>query len=61
MKYDEIMQKLQDITFKREQEVYVIASINNKGNHIGRIKNVSLDADCDVVIEVDVDRESVTG
>lgn len=61
MKYDEIMQKLQDITFKREQEVYIIASINNKGNHIGRIKNVSLDADCDVVIEVDVDRESVTG
>lgn len=61
MKYDEIMQKLQDITFKREQEVYVIASIDNKGNHIGRIKNISLDADCDVVIEVDVDRESVTG
>lgn len=61
MKYDEIMQKLQDITFKREQEVYVIASIDNKGNHIGRIKNISLDAACDVVIEVDVDRESITG
>lgn len=61
MKYDEIMQKLQDITFKREQEVYVIASIDNKGNHIGRIKNISLDADCDVVIEVDIDRKSVTG
>lgn len=60
MKYDEIVQKLQDITFKREQEVYVIASIDNKGNHIGRIKNISLDAACDVVIEVDVDRESIT-
>lgn len=61
MKYDEIVQKLHDITFKREQEVYVVSSIENKGNHIGRIKDISLDANCDVVIEVDIDKESITG
>lgn len=61
MKYDEITQKLHDITFKKDQEVYIIASIENKGNHIGRIKNISLDADCDIVIEVDIDKESITG
>ncbi len=60
MKYDEVVQKLHDITFKREQEVYVMASIENNSNYIGRIKNISLDADCDVVIEVDIDKEGVT-
>ena len=60
MKYDEVVQKLHDITFKRDQEVYVMASIENNSNYIGRIKNISLDADCDVVIEVDIDKEGVT-
>ena len=60
MKYDEVVQKLHDITFKREHEVYVMASIENNSNYIGRIKNISLDADCDVVIEVDIDKEGVT-
>lgn len=46
---------------KKDQDVYIIASIDNKGNHIGRIKNVSLDTNIDVVIEVDIDKESVTG
>ena len=32
MKYDEIVQKLHDITFKREQEVYVVSFIENKGS-----------------------------
>lgn len=62
MKYDEVIKKLKKITtFNENQEVYIIASIDNNGNHIGRIKNISLDADCDVVIEVDIDKESVTG
>ncbi len=62
MKYDEVIKKLEKITaFNESQEVYIIASIDNKGNHIGRIESISLDADCDVVIEVDIDKESVTG
>ncbi len=61
MKYDEAIKKLENITtFNKNQEVYIIASIDNKGNHIGRIKNISLDADCDVVIKVDIDKESVS-
>lgn len=62
MKYNKIMQELQkNNTYNEKQDVYIIASIDGKENHIGRIKNISLDADNDVVIEVDIDKESVTG
>lgn len=61
MQYEDFMKKIQNITFKREQEVYCIASIDSIGKHIGRIKNISLDSNMDVVIEIDIDKESVTG
>lgn len=61
MTYDDFMNKMRNMTFKREQEVYCIASIDKKGNHIGRIKSVSLDTNADVVIKIDIDKESVTG
>lgn len=46
--------------YNKNQEVYIIASIEGKGNHIGRIKNISLDVNDDVIIEVDIDEKSVT-
>lgn len=61
MKYDDFMDKMRNMTFKREQEVYCNASIDKKGNHIGRIKSVLLDANANVVIEIEIDKESVTG
>ena len=41
--------------------LYVIASIEGKGVHIGRIKGLSYDADCIPVIEIDIDAISCTG
>lgn len=62
MQYNKTIQELiKNNTYNKNQEVYIIASIEGKGNHIGRIKNISLDADDDVVIEVDIDEKSVTG
>lgn len=62
MQYNKTIQELiKNNTYNKEQDVYIIASIGGEGNHIGRIKNISLDADYDVVIEVDVDEKSVTG
>lgn len=61
MKYNKIIKELEKKNAYRDnQEVYIIASIENKGKHIGRIKNISLDAANDVVIEVDIDEFSVT-
>lgn len=62
MQYNKTIQELiKNNTYNKNQEVYIIASIEGKGNHIGRIKNISLDADDDVIIEVDIDEKSVTG
>ena len=43
-----------------EQNVYVIASIEGKGCHIGRFKGFSLDANKQLIIEVDIDEKSCT-
>lgn len=43
-----------------EQGVYIIASIEGKGHHIGRLKKLSLDANGDLIIEVDIDAASCT-
>lgn len=62
MQYNKTIQELiKNNTYNKNQEVYIIASIEGKGNHIGRIKNISLDTDDDVIIEVDIDEKSVTG
>lgn len=62
MQYNKTIQELiKNNTYNKNQEVYIIASIEGKGNYIGRIKNISLDADDDVIIEVDIDEKSVTG
>ncbi len=45
----------------KKKNGYVIASIEGKGNYIGRINGVSLDADGDLIIECDIDNKSVTG
>ena len=61
MQYDKTIQELiKNNMYNKNQEVYIIASIEGKGNHIGRIKNISLDVNDDVIIEVDIDEKSVT-
>lgn len=62
MQYNKTIQELiKNNAYNKNQEVYIIASIEGKGNHIGRIKNISLDVSDDVIIEVDIDKKSVTG
>ena len=45
----------------REHNVYIISSIGGKGNHVGRLKGFSLDADGNLIIETDIDKKSSTG
>lgn len=62
MEYYKIMEELQNNkSGNNNQDIYVIASVGDRGNHLGRIKSVSLDVNDDIVIGVDIDRESVTG
>lgn len=60
MNYDEVMKKLHDMPFKSDQDVYIIASIDGKECRIGRIEDIQLDSYADIVIEVDIDKKSVT-
>ena len=45
----------------REQNVYIISSVDGRGVHIGRFKGFSRDANDDLVIEADIDGVSCTG
>ena len=45
----------------RKQNVYIIASVDGKGVHIGRFKGFSRDANDDLIIEADIDSVSCTG
>lgn len=61
MQYNKMIQELiRNNTYNENQDVYIIASIEGKGNHIGKIKRILLDADNDIVIEIDIDNKSVT-
>ena len=42
------------------QNVYIIATIDGAGTHIGSINNVSLDANGEVVLEANINSVSVT-
>lgn len=44
----------------REHNVYIISSVEGKGNHIGRFKGFAVDADGDLIIETDIDELSCT-
>lgn len=44
--------------FLLEHNVYILSSIEGKGIHVGRFKQISLDADGNPVIECDIDKES---
>ncbi len=56
MLYNEIIQKLENLTTsKADQGVYIISSIDNNGIYIGRIKDILLDSSDDIVIETDID------
>lgn len=46
--------------FLKENNAYIIASIEEKGAHIGRIKGLSFDADNNLIIEADIDSQSCT-
>ena len=52
---DEVMKIIKDTN------MYVCASIDGKGVHIGRIKDIGYDADGTPVLEIDIDKLSVTG
>lgn len=62
MKYREFLKKLvQNNLCEKNQEVYIIASINNKGYHIGSIDDISLDIDGSVIIESTIDKKAIVG
>lgn len=44
----------------KENKAYVISSIDEKGHHVGRFKGFSLDANGDLIIEIDIDAISST-
>ena len=45
----------------REQNVYIMSSVDGKGVHIGRFKGFSRNANDDLIIEADIDAVSCTG
>lgn len=46
--------------FVKESDMYVCASIEGKGVHIGRIKGIGYDADGTPILEVDIDEVNCT-
>lgn len=46
--------------YLKQHGCYVLSSIEGEGTHVGRFKRISLDADDDVVINIDIDAVSVT-
>lgn len=40
--------------------IYVCASVEGKGLHIGRIKGLNMDVEEGIIIEVDIDKFSTT-
>lgn len=53
--------KLKEIEeFLKEHNVYISSSIEGKGLHIGRFKEIALDADGFPIIECDIDAMSCT-
>jgi len=63
MKYNELLKELiNNNACDKNQEVYIIASINNKrGYFYGSIEDISLDIDGSVVVEASIDKKAVTG
>ena len=59
MTKSELLKALDGVT--DEQDIYIIATIDGAGTHIGSINNVSLDADGDVVLEANIESVSETG
>ena len=59
MTKSELLKALGGVT--GEQDIYIIATIDGAGTHIGSINNVSMGADGDVVLEVNVESVSETG
>ena len=59
IKTREEYKKLRELElFLLEHNVYILSSIEGKGVHVGRFKQISLDADGNPVIECDIDKES---
>lgn len=52
--------KQQPTIINNIDKLYVIASIEGKGAHVGRIKGLSYDADGIPVLEIDIDAVSCT-
>lgn len=46
--------------FIKNNNIYIASSIEGKGVHIGRIKDISYDADGAIVINTDIDAKSCT-
>lgn len=54
----EEMKKVEE--WLKTNDAYVMSSIEGKGHHIGRFKRFGLDADDNLIIEVDIDSLSCT-
>lgn len=63
MKYNEFLKELiNNNACDKNQEVYIIASINDKnGYFFGSIENISLDIDDAVIIETKINIKNSTG
>lgn len=62
MRYNKTVQELiKKNAYGENKDVYAIALIDGEGHHIGRIKDILLDSNNDIVVEIDIDNKSVTG
>jgi len=44
----------------REKNIYIVASVEGKGNYVGRFNGFGCDADGDLIIWTDIDEVSCT-
>lgn len=46
--------------YLKQHGCYVLSSVEGKGTHVGRFKRILLDANDDIVIDIDIDAVSTT-
>lgn len=57
---NQFINKIKNLHDKKSQEIYIISEIDGKGTHIGKILDIGLDADENIVINTDIESVSET-
>lgn len=52
----ELYKNLSEIEqYLKQHGCYVLSSVEGKGTHVGRLNKISLDANDDIVLDIDID------